>query len=210
MASFKGRPFFRLTCCSGDIELSGAPAPPKVEVHQGWTQDYRPPLHQQIVMNWSIGIPEDYYITPAYAVCLPPNIHSVNLGPSPLSCWIYGNVIRFAISVDDPAGKPVDAADDIYMTAVTDIPFTPGDIFDFQLNWISSGGSDGYCVLHCNGEQIMDYKGPTLCTKEACVVDPTQPVPYINHMLYVNGATAAEAWPIQARSIYYLPWEYVP
>ncbi|MHB8416390.1 MAG: hypothetical protein ACYDB1_13650, partial [Acidiferrobacteraceae bacterium] len=218
MASFKGRPFFRLTVCKGDKELPGALPAPNVAVHQGWSDEYAPPLHEQVQMHWSLGIPEDWTITPNQWVVMPPNIHSVNLGPSPFSCWIVGNVLRFAISVDDPNGKPIDSVDDIWMVGVTDIPFTPGDVFDFDLYWISSGQSDGYCVLWCNGKQVMQYNGPTLCTKEACVVNPEdKQIPYVNHMLYVFGKDEAEAWPtvtfangettqIQARELYYLPW----
>ena len=92
------------------------------------------------------------------------------------------------------------------MVGVTDIPFTPGDVFDFDLYWISSGEADGYCVLWVNGKQVLQYNGPTLCTKEACVVNPKEPLPYVNHMLYVFGKDDASAWPVQAREIYYLPW----
>lgn len=205
MASFKGRPFFRLTVKKGDTPLAGALVFPAVAVHQGWTSEFRPPLHEQVAMHWSLGVPETWVNSPQW-VSVPPQLHSINVGAEPFALWIVGNVIRFAISVDDPRGQPIDSVDDIWMVGVTDIPFTPGDVFDFDLYWISSGQKDGYCVLWVNGKQVLQYNGPTLCTKEACVVNPTAPIPYLNHMLYVFGKDEASAWPVQAREIYYLPW----
>ncbi|MHB2010034.1 MAG: hypothetical protein ACYCOX_18610 [Acidobacteriaceae bacterium] len=207
MASFKGRPFFRLTVCKGDTPLPGWVPSDGVAAHQGWSSEYSPPLHQQVQMHWSIGIPYDWVITPNQWVSIPPALHSVNLPAGCFGFWIIGNVIRFAISVDDPHGKPIDGVDDIWMVGVRDVPFVPGDVFDFDLYWISSGGADGYAVLWVNGKEILGYNGPTMGTKEACVVNPADPqIPYINHMLYVFGKDDASAWPIQARSIYYLPW----
>lgn len=188
----------QLTTQPGDSNIDGSGVYERADLHLSQSSDY---CNQGQEEWWahSLMFPSGYVIPPAGSVWNwgvvfdfhqtgstgQPNFEIASL-PTGLELWVSGGP-TIVNSPTDPG---------FYSVSIGPVQENVWYDFVYHVNW--SSGSDGYFQAWLNGQQVMNFSGPTLYTGQSCYLKLANyhtplgvPVAVI-HSRIVEGATEAD------------------
>lgn len=125
---------------------------------------FRTPLGNIKTLLFHFLIPEEWRISewPMWIA----GGHTNNVPNGPWGLYINRNKLQFEIQIDNPNGNPPDEKDSIHTVISEKIPFEIDRLYEFKLEMRVAKDMSGYAKAYLDGQQFVDYKGPTVSAKE--------------------------------------------
>lgn len=125
---------------------------------------YRTPLGNIKTLSFHFLIPEEWQLSeqPIWMV----GGHTNNVPNGPWGLYINRNKLQFEIQIDNPNGNPPDPKDTIHTVISEKIPFEIDRLHEFKLEMRVAKDMSGYAKAYLDGQQFVDYKGPTVSANE--------------------------------------------
>lgn len=126
---------------------------------------YRDPLGTTKDFRFRFLVPDDWRIS-AQPVLIAGG-HSVNLKAGPWALYIKKDKVQFTLSIDNPKGRAPDAKGNIFDVVNVSLPLLIDHLYEFRLVAHVAKDMAGYANVYLDGEQVVNYKGPTVSAMEA-------------------------------------------
>lgn len=156
----------QLTTQPGDSELSGSGTAERADLELSPSGDYCNEGQEEWWAH-SLMFPSDYVVPTGdgnWGVVFDFH-HTGQTGQANFQIFSTPTGLEFGI-----AGGPtvIDSVSDPAFNVVSIGPVTPGVWYDFMYHVKWSSGSDGFFQAWLNGQQVMNFSGPTLYAGQSC------------------------------------------